>query len=113
MAVPSIGSEGWKCATNLYEEGDLAKLVRSSVENTDLDKLVTLCSSLRPGISCKISDKFTSGTRNLVRLVEFDDGVKWAARIWMLRYGQETDEWTLASAEKVMESQLATYKYLK
>ena len=113
MATPSIGSEGWKCATDLFKESDLAEMVRSSIEKTDLDKLVSLCSSLRQGIACKISDKFTSGTRNLVRLVEFDDGVKWVARIWMFRLGQETDEWSLASAEKIMESQVATYKYFK
>lgn len=113
MATPCIGSEGWACATNFYEESETADLVRSSVANSDLNKLVTLCSSLRQSIGCKISEKFTSGTRNLVRLVQFDDGVKWAARIWMFRLGQDTDEWALASAEKVMESQVATYKYLK
>lgn len=100
-------------AEQLLEGGEIETLVTHCLENTRWGGLCEICSSVRDGIACKVSDKFSIGTENLVRLVEFEDGVRWVARIWMLANDAETDVGIAASAEKVMESQVATYKYLK
>ena len=113
MSIPAIGSEGWQGAEQLLDCGEIEELVTRCLENTRWDNLCGICSSIREGIVCKVSEKFSIGTENLVRLIEFEDGVRWVARIWMLANDAETDVGIAASAEKVMESQIATYKYLK
>ncbi|SLM39289.1 Protein kinase-like domain [Lasallia pustulata] len=82
------------------------------MKNTNWHNVTEMCSSLRQNLSCKVGESFTTGSQNLVRLVEFEDGVKWVARIWM-GDGEEKDMRMAASAEKIMENQVATYRYLR
>ena len=69
-----------------------------------------MCSSLRDGIKCKIGGKFNNGTENVVKLIEFNDGVKWVAQV---RPEERKPPRNSASVEDQMKSEAATYKYLR
>lgn len=111
--ISAVGSEAWQGAEQLVEGGHLETLAKTSMKNTKWENLTKMCSSHRQNISCKTGQSFCIGTQNLVRLVEFEDGVKWVARICMLEDGEEKDTRVAASAEKIMENQVATYRYIR
>lgn len=112
MDIPTVGSDAWQGSEHLLEGGHLETLAKASMKNTNWHNVTEMCSSLRQNLSCKVGESFTTGSQNLVRLVEFEDGVKWVARIWM-GDGEEKDMRMAASAEKIMENQVATYRYLR
>lgn len=95
------------------DESEIATQAARCLESTRWDNLITLSSSLRNGIGCKVSEKYSLGTQNLVKLVEFEDGLKWVARISLLMNDNEVGAELTASAEKCMENQVATYRYLR
>ena len=111
IATMSIGSDTWQ-GGELLEDGVRPAIdggVRRCINDTRWDNLLAICSELREGISCKMSQKFDFGTQNLVRLVHFEDDVKWVARVAL----EDVDERMAASLEDQMNSQVATYKFLK
>ena len=113
MTAPAIGSDTWQGAARFLEDSEVATRAARCLKNTRWENLTALCSSLRKGISCKVSDKYSLGTQNLVKLVEFEDGLKWVARISLLIDDNEIGAELTASAEKCMESLVATYHYLE
>lgn len=113
MMAPAIGSDAWQGAEFFMDESEVATQAARCLENTRWDNLITLCSSLRNGIGCEVSEKYSLGTQNLVKLVEFEDGLKWVARISLLMNDNEVGAELTASSEKCMESQVATYRYLR
>ena len=113
MTTPGIGTDAWQGAALILEDSEIATRAARCLKNTRWDNLITLCSSLRHGISCKLSEKYSVGTQNLVKLVEFEDGLKWVARVSLLMNDHEIGAEITASAEKCMESLVATYRYLR
>ncbi len=110
MAIKLIGSDAWRGAELLDDvQSDVDERVRRCLNDTQWDSLLATCSELREGTSCTISQKFSFGTQNLVRLVEFEDDVKWVARVSL----EDVDERMAGSLEDQMNSQVATYNYLK
>lgn len=107
----SIGGDAWRGAELLEDGVSLAVVerVQRCINNTEWNNLLAECSELREGISCTISQKFSFGTQNLVRLVTFEDDVKWVARVSL----EDGDDRMAASLEDQMNSQIATYKFLR
>lgn len=113
MTIPAIGSDAWQGAELFLEDSEVATRAAQCLENVRWDKLNALCSSLRNGIGCKVSENYSLGTQNLVKLVEFEDGLKWVARMSLLMHDNEIGAELKASSEKCMENLVATYRYLK
>ena len=111
MAVKSIGSDNWRGVEILedYEESPRGDRMRRCIKDTRWDNLAARCSELRQGVRCTISEKFSYGTQNLVKLVRFEDGVKWVARVAL----EDVDDRLAASVEDRMRSEVATYQFLK
>jgi hypothetical protein len=61
------------------------------LESIDFDNLVSISSSFRSGIRCRIASEYF-GQENLVYEIEFEDGVAWIARIPMLDRQYKCDE---------------------
>ena len=111
MTTTTFGSDAWEGTKDL-EDGVRSFIdegVRRCLKDTQWDSLKAKCSELREGISCKMSEKFSFGTQNLVRLVEFENDVKWVARVAL----EDVDQRMAASLEDQMITQVATYMYLK
>lgn len=110
MAVVSVGSDKWRGLELLDTmQSFFDERVRRCIDSTRWDNLLTICSNLREGVSCSISEKFTFGTQNLVKLVQFEDDVKWVARVAL----EDADERMAVTLEDQMNGQIATYKFLK
>ncbi len=105
--LPVIGSDGWTGAAEFNDEA--VERATKCDQSTKWMNVVALCSSLRDGMSCKIGEKFSVGTQNLVKLVEFEDGTKWIARIPM----RQEDDRRATDPETSLRSEIATYKFLK
>ncbi|KAG8674181.1 hypothetical protein FPOAC1_000144 [Fusarium poae] len=77
------------------------------------DRLLSISSTLRNGVHCTISERYSSGQFNMVRRVDFTDGVSWVARIRMpladfIPGGRES-----LSTEETIRIEIASMKLLK
>lgn len=100
---PLIGSDAWK--------GSISSGANAFLDRINKDALVKFASSLRDNRSCTLSDKFTSGCDHLVLKIEFDDGVKWVARL-QTPFKQATSP-TLKDRRRSLESELATMEFVR
>ena len=83
-----------------------ATLVKTS-EQANWPALCAIASGLRDGIPCSPTDQATNGLYNMVRLLRFEDGVLWLARLSMhrsaavsakLRSEMDTMKWITAQS---------------
>ena len=109
MSTPNIGSDSWDAS--IYDESDFrTNAVRRCIALTKWDTVREMCEKLRGStVQCEVNDKFTTGTQNLVRLIVFEDGVKWIIRM-PIDTGEE--RWAASKTERI-EIEVATYKYLR
>ena len=109
MSTPPIGSASWDDGYqgSWYEDFDVA--VSRCFSETRWDRVMERCSRLRSGIKCTMSHKMKHGDFNLVKLVEFEDGVKWIFRT-PIDYGSKI---FAAKSTTKIRIEVATYKYLK
>ena len=56
-----------------------------------------------------MGQNFTFGSQNLLRLVQFEDDVKWVAHVAL----EDVEKKMAASLEDQMSNQIVTYKFLK
>ncbi|MCJ1244681.1 hypothetical protein MMC30_001880 [Trapelia coarctata] len=107
MAPQAVGSDGWM-ETFDHPENGYQSAIRC-MTNTNWDNVVKMCSGLRGGVCCDVAIKFTMGSQNFVRLIQFEDGVKWVIRIPL---DDKDPRWAADTANR-MKNEVATYKYLK
>ena len=79
----SLPSNSWKCHDNKFSH--TAALAQAMFHELNLSSICGHLSSLRNDVPCKISDRFTNGSKNLVIEAVFNDGVVWIARIRLSR----------------------------
>ena len=77
--------------------------------NTNWDNITTLCSTLRTKVSCVVSKRLPRTGQYLVRLIEFEDGVRWVVHIPLDYTGPGS---TASMTDRIMQK-VATYKFLK
>ncbi|PGH20359.1 hypothetical protein AJ80_03627 [Polytolypa hystricis UAMH7299] len=75
-------------------------------EQVEWGELAAIVSRHRDGISCSYHEKFSLGHFNMVRQIEFEDGVKWVARLRMPKIGGGFDREALHD-----ESAMKCYAY--
>ena len=80
MSTPLIGSASWDDGYQENGGGDFDLALARRFDETRWDRVTERCSKLLGGIKCAITPKTKHGDFNLVRLVEFEDGVKWIFR---------------------------------
>lgn len=100
---PLIGSDAWK--------GSTSSGANAFLDGINKDALVDFASLLRDNRPCTLSDKFTSGCDHLVLKIEFNDGVKWVARL-QLPFKRATSP-TLEDLRRSMESEVATMEFVR
>ncbi|SPQ21223.1 9af30532-7a5b-49fa-85a3-9d7538ffefe9 [Thermothielavioides terrestris] len=75
------GSAAWTGGAEF--EGEYKERIDKFVANINHDALLAYASGLRGGRPCALSQEFSVGSFNLVRKIEFDDGLAWIARLRM------------------------------
>lgn len=104
MANPIIGSDGW--------DGDAENMsdsMKRCIDDTNWGSVLKTCELLRGGVGCVVGVRYSWGSQNVVKLIEFKDGVKWVIRIPL----GDTESLWAASIPQRIENEVATYKYLK
>lgn len=73
-----------------WENHDIVKdAVDLQLKSIDWQGLIRKASVIS-GKRCSISPQYTTGGRNIVRILDFEDGTRWIARL-RLNYGTEED----------------------
>jgi hypothetical protein len=80
-----LGSDSW-IGADAYEADDQcnAQTVRFS-KSVKWDILASIASDYRSGAPCTYVDKYSIGQFNLVRRLDFHDGVSWVVRVRLPR----------------------------
>ena len=109
MYTPIIGSDSWD--GNTYEKDDIMhSSVMRCIRGTKWDNVRAICAKLRGStVGCEISDKYITGSQNLVRLIVFEDGVQWVIRIPL---DAVDHRWAADTTDRV-ENEVSTYKFLR
>ncbi|KAF7189214.1 Altered inheritance of mitochondria protein 9, mitochondrial [Pseudocercospora fuligena] len=110
--MSTLGSESWLDAGNYGEDHIQHTRVKDFIAKINWTALLAIACRARSGISCKLSEKYSRGQYNVVRKLEYEDGVDLVARL-RLPDVEETENLELLGAEKTMEVEIATMAYLK
>ena len=109
MSAPNIGSDGWDGSAYREDEFMSASVTRC-IQGTKWNNVRAICANLRGStVGCEISDKYITGSQNLVRLIVFEDGVQWVIR---LPLDVVEHRWAADTADRI-ENEVATYKFLR
>lgn len=117
-----MGLDSWTSGAGVY--GEEADRIRRFIAKVKLKGLCDFASSMRRNwVPCAVSEEFSVGRHNMVRKIEFDDGVHWVAK---LRMPPSRDEGYAAShgaateaeagkEERLMEiqSEIATMDFVR
>lgn len=111
----AIGSEAW---TNGVEYGgEYIDRINQFIADIDDNALTSCASSLRENQPCTLSPRFSVGNFNLVRKIQFEDGVEWVARLRMPAMADEDGgKFGAVSPEKMLldfQSELATMEFVR
>ena len=110
-----FGSAAWTNGKECVDE--YADRINRFNDKINKKALVSYASSLRGNQPCTISSEFSVGSFNLVRKIQFDDGVEWIVRFRMPPMPDEGDEMGSPSfRERIlldMESEVATMDFVR
>lgn len=98
--MPADSASSWTTVDDFLQNGDsrAAKCFRQ----TQWDQLCLVASNANRHLECVALDQVTSGLNNVVRLLEFSDRSRWAARIQIKTTGNAK-----------LKTEVATMQYIK
>lgn len=96
MSADSASS--WTSVKDFLESSGRRAVIR--FQRTQWDQLCLIAANANRHLQCVALDQVTSGANNIVRLLQFSDGSRWAARVPIK-----------GSAE--LETEVATMQYIK
>lgn len=110
-----LGSAAWTGGEEY--EGEYADRIDQFMGRINETALLSYASSLRGNQPCTISSEFSVGSFNLVRKVQFDDGIEWIVRLRMPSMADHgsgmvphaSTEWTFSD----MQSEIATMEFVR
>ena len=106
----AVGTAAWTGGAE-YEE-EYAMRIKKFIDTLSQQTLMSYVSALRDNRPCALSPEFSVGNFNLVRKIQFDDGVEWITRLRMPPLPGHS-----ATAQKTtlteMESELATMEFIR
>ncbi|CAK1356491.1 unnamed protein product [Cercospora beticola] len=109
--MSASGAEAWQGASKFPEDNPLHERVTDFVKSVDWDALRRHAQSVR-GVACELSQSYSTGLDNVVRKIDFADGVQWVARLRMPDMGEAIRR-ELLSARRTMEVEIVTMAYLR
>lgn len=98
--MPADSASSWTTVDNFLQNGD-SRAARC-FRQTQWDQLCLVASNANRHLECVALDQVTSGLNNVVRLLEFSDRSRWAARIQIKTTGNAK-----------LETEVATMQYIK
>ena len=118
VPVRSKVSAKWSGISELMRsDSPMAKGLQDMLDKVDLEGLRSIASSLRNGLKCTISEKYTCGAYNLVFEILFDDGKSWIARLRSASPIQVVSQELVFESptykQHIMESEVATMNYVR
>ena len=108
----ALGSGSWLGADE-YEPGSaLHSRATDFVSNVNWDVLTDIASTHREGMPCRYEGNFSIGHYNMVRRIDFDDGVSWVARLRLPSDDMFAGRQLLENS-KVMEIEITSMKFFR
>ncbi|RDA90276.1 hypothetical protein CP533_1502 [Ophiocordyceps camponoti-saundersi (nom. inval.)] len=80
----------WREISSYPLDTYIGRSVHECLARTKWDQLCLLASSLRQGVPCRVLPELRNGLHHLVRLLAFDDGTTWIARVRMKASTQDS-----------------------
>lgn len=113
-SVP-FGSAAW---TNGEEySGEYTERINQFIDKINEKALISYASLLRGNQLCTVSPQFSVGSFNLVRKIQFEDGVEWIVRLRMPPIpGQGSGMASPTTRERMLldlQSELATMEFVR
>ncbi|RGP66279.1 kinaselike domain [Fusarium sporotrichioides] len=109
----ALGSTSWIGADNYESGGDFHDRALKTLNEINWDRLLTISSSLRNGTSCRISQSFSIGHFNMVRRIEFADGISWVARVRLPEMKSFFGDREMLDDAETLRVELASMNFLK
>lgn len=94
----AIGSDAWLGADEYESNSPLHTRAIDFMKTVKWDVLAYIASKHRGGIPCRYGDKFSIGHFNMVRRINFDDGVSCVVRLRLPDKDTDAERETLASS---------------
>ncbi|KAK3675980.1 hypothetical protein LTR78_004172 [Recurvomyces mirabilis] len=111
--MSALGSDAWLNASAYDSTHPLHTRAADFIANIDWSSLTKNASQLRHGIPCTLSEKFSVGHFNMVRRLEFEDGVLWIARLRLPELNSVFGEREALDVENSMRIEVGTLKYIR
>ena len=90
----------WEVLSEVYSEDSLYRhWVHSFFDSINWNALCQFASKLNDGKACAVDPQWTIGGRHLIRIVQFQDGSRWIARLRMDTSPSEEDQSRLVQSE--------------
>jgi hypothetical protein len=119
-----LGSDSWTGAGDYApsddesdDTNDVNRLfyqrATSFVGQVNWEALAALSSGLRGSVTCKVRENYSIGHFNMVRRLDFADGVSWVARLRMPELKAVFGEGDALDAIEAMKVEIASMKFYK
>ena len=106
----ALGSDGWLGADEYEPDSPLHIRATNFLKTAKWNVLADIASKHRGGMPCCYEDKFSIGHFNMVRRINFEDGVGYVARLRLPDEEMCAEREALAGL-KVMEVEIASMKF--
>ena len=110
--MTDLGSDAWLDANEIDEESELHTRATAFVAAIKWEQLKTLASGIR-GMACELSDKYSLGHYNLVKRLEFLDGVSWIVRLRLPQLPSVFGTREAMKSADCMSIEIATMNYIR
>lgn len=110
-----FGSAAWTSGEEYG--GEYSVRINQFIDKINEKALLSYASLLRGGQPCTLSPEFSVGSFNLVRKIQFDDGVEWVVRLRMPpMLGEGSGMASPPARERMIldiQSELATMEFVR
>ena len=95
-----FGGYKWEALSDAYPENSIYRSrVQSFFDNIDWSALCQFASKLNDGKRCAFDPQWTIGGRHLIRIINFEEGSRWIARLRMTSSMSEDEQSELIQRE--------------
>lgn len=102
---PTFSGFVWNKIESYEKESHLLKLKDACIAATSDDAIQLYASNLNDGLACRLSPELTMGGLHLIRLLQFENGTRWLARIQL--------EASTEESARRMQSEIDTMTFLR
>ena len=110
--MTELGSDSWVGLEQVDEENELYDRTTAFIGAIKWQALTALATRMR-SVDCQLSEKYSVGHFNLVRRLQFADGVSWIARLRLPELPSMFGQREALNAKECMRIEIATMKYLR